>query len=441
MPKVSSKLKKPLQRPKGTYDILPDDQKYWEKARKVVKNIALSYGFERIDTPVIEYSDLYAASVGAATDIIEKQMYSFKSRGGDMLSLRPEWTAGVMRAFIENGMVNLSQPVKLYSFGPIFRYEQPQAGRYRQFFQANLEAIGSVDPIYDAQMISAFLIICNELGLKNLKVEINSIGCGKCRPPFRNQLLRYYKPRFTKLCKDCKRRLKDNPLRLLDCKEETCQELKANAPNLIDNLCEDCHDHFKSVLEYLDETEVPYALNLHLVRGLDYYTKTVFEVFLEDEHLNNGDEKTHQRSKLALGGGGRYDELSKLLGGRDVPAVGAGIGIDRVIEAMKSQNVKIAPLLRPEIFLVQLGSLSKKKCLKLFEELRKDGLSVAEAFGKDSIKAQLKAADRLGVKISLILGQKEVVDGMIIVREMDSGAQESVPIEKVIKVVREKLKK
>ena len=203
MPKVSSKLKKPLQRPKGTYDILPDDQKYWEKARKVVKNIALSYGFERIDTPVIEYSDLYAASVGAATDIIEKQMYSFKSRGGDMLSLRPEWTAGVMRAFIENGMVNLSQPVKLYSFGPIFRYEQPQAGRYRQFFQANLEAIGSVDPIYDAQMISAFLIICNELGLKNLKVEINSIGCGKCRPPFRNQLLRYYKPRFTKLCKDC----------------------------------------------------------------------------------------------------------------------------------------------------------------------------------------------------------------------------------------------
>lgn len=297
MPKISSKLKKPLQRPKGTYDILPDDQKYWEKARKVVKNIALSYGFERIDTPVIEYSDLYAASVGAATDIIEKQMYSFKSRGGDMLSLRPEWTAGVMRAFIENGMVNLSQPVKLYSFGPIFRYEQPQAGRYRQFFQANLEAIGSVDPIYDAQMISAFLIICNELGLKNLKVEINSIGCGKCRPPFRNQLLRYYKPRFTKLCKDCKRRLKDNPLRLLDCKEETCQELKANAPNLIDNLCEDCHGHFKSVLEYLDETEVPYALNLHLVRGLDYYTKTVFEVFLEDEHLDNGDEKTHQRSK------------------------------------------------------------------------------------------------------------------------------------------------
>lgn len=441
MSRKPSKLKQPVQRPKGTYDILPEDQRYWEKARKIVKNVALGYGFERLDTPVIEYADLYAASVGEVTDIVEKQMYSFKSRGGDMLSLRPEWTAGVMRAYIESGMISLTQPVKLYSIGPVFRYEQPQAGRYRQFFQANLEVIGSPDPIYDAQTINAFLVICSELGLKNMNIEINSIGCSKCRPPFRNQLQRYYKPRFSKLCKDCKRRFKENPLRLLDCKEETCEELKLNAPNLIDNLCEECHDHFKAVLEYLDETEVPYSLNLRLVRGLDYYTKTVFEVFLEDEHLSKESERIHQRTKLALGGGGRYDDLSKVLGGKDMPAVGAGIGIDRVVEAMKKQNVRAASLWHPEVFLVQLGALSKKKCLKLFEDLRKEGLSVAEAFGKDSIKAQLKVADRLAVKISLILGQKEAVDGMIIVREMDSGTQESVPLEKVVKVVREKLKK
>ncbi|OGD24000.1 histidine--tRNA ligase [Candidatus Azambacteria bacterium RBG_16_47_10] len=438
---MTAKAKKQFQAPKGTFDILPEDQKYWEKVRKVIKHVAIGYGFERIDTPAIESSDLYALSAGETTDVVEKQMYTFKSRGGDPLTLRPEGTISVMRSFLEHGMQQLPQPVKLYYMAPMFRYEQPQAGRYRQHHQAGFEVLGDQDPIYDAQVIYVCLLAGEELGLKNLSVEINSIGCSKCRPAYRSQLLRYYRSRTAKLCKDCKRRMKKNPLRLLDCKEEKCQQMHVNAPNLIDHLCQECHDHFKLVLEYLDETSIPYVLNSHLVRGFDYYTKTVFEVFLEDEHVEGGSEKSHQRSKLALGGGGRYDNLAKALGGKDVPAVGGSLGMERIIGVMKKQDVKVPTLFKPEVFLIQLGALSKKKSLRLFEDLRKAGIVVAESFGKDSIKAQLRSADRLGVKISLILGQKEAIDGVVLLREMDSGVQESVELEKIIKVVKDRLKK
>ena len=438
---MTAKAKKQFQAPKGTFDILPEDQKYWEKVRKVIKHVAIGYGFERIDTPAIESSDLYALSAGETTDVVEKQMYTFKSRGGDPLTLRPEGTISVMRSFLEHGMQQLPQPVKLYYMAPMFRYEQPQAGRYRQHHQAGFEVLGDQDPIYDAQVIYVCLLAGEELGLKNLSVEINSIGCSKCRPAYRSQLLRYYRSRTAKLCKDCKRRMKKNPLRLLDCKEEKCQQMHVNAPNLIDHLCQECHDHFKLVLEYLDETSIPYVLNSHLVRGFDYYTKTVFEVFLEDEHVEGGSEKSHQRSKLALGGGGRYDNLAKALGGKDVPAVGGSLGMERIIGVMKKQDVKVPTLFKPEVFLIQLGALSKKKSLRLFEDLRKAGIVVAESFGKDSIKAQLRSADRLGVKISLILGQKEAIDGVVLLREMDSGVQESVELEKIITVVKDRLKK
>ncbi|MBI1755350.1 histidine--tRNA ligase [Candidatus Azambacteria bacterium] len=435
------KPKKQFQAPKGTFDILPEDQKYWEKVRKVVKHVALGYGFERIDTPILEDAELFSLSEGETTDVVEKQMYTFRTKGGDVVALRPEGTPSIMRAYVERGMTNAPQPVKLYYLAPMFRYEQPQAGRYRQHHQAGLEVIGDQNPIYDAQIISMCIAVGVELGLKNLNVEINSLGCPKCRPAYRTQLARYFKARAPRLCKDCKRRLKYNPLRLLDCKEEQCQELKANAPNLIDSLCQECHDHFKAVLEYLDELAVPYALNPHLVRGFDYYTKTVFELFLEDEHAEGGSEKTHERSRLALGGGGRYDALGKILSGKDVPAAGAGIGMERLIGVMKKQGVKIPPLYRPEVFLAQLGAFARKKSLKLFEELRHSGIMVAESFGKDSIKAQLRSADRAGVKITLILGQKEAIDGVILMRDMETGAQESVELEKIVKVIKEKLKK
>ncbi len=435
------KAKKSFQVPRGTFDILPKDQKYWERLKTVVRKSSLHYGFGRIDTPIFENAELFEVSVGVSTDILEKQMYAFKTKGKDLVALRPEGTAGVVRAYVENGMMNMSQPVKLYYIGPMFRHERPQAGRFRQFHQVGFEVLGDIDSIYDAQIISLFLRICGDLGLKNLNVEVNSIGCKVCRPIYRKQLLKYYRSRIKGACSDCKKRIKINPLRLLDCKDEKCQPIKVNAPNLIDNLCKECHDHFRSVLEFLDELEIPYSLNPHLVRGLDYYTKTVFEVFLEDEHLEKRSELTHKRSKLAIGGGGRFDNLVRLIGGKDVPAVGAAMGIERIIEVMKFQNVKIPDIIKAQVFLVQIGELGRKKSLKLFNELSKAGIFVSEAFGRNSISSQLRIADKFGAKISLIIGQKEAIDGDIILRDMETGSQEVIPIEKIIKTVKDRLKR
>ena len=435
------KSKKSFQAPKGTSDILPEEQKYWEKIRGVAKALSSHYGFGRIDTPLFEDAALYEASVGDATDIVQKQMYTFKTKGKQDVALRPEGTASIARAYIENGMSSMSQPVKLYYIGPMFRYEQPQAGRFRQFRQLGFEVIGDLDPIYDAQIINVFLKTCSGLGLKNLNVEINSIGCKQCRPAYRSQLLKYYRSRIKGACTTCKKRIKINPLRLLDCKDEKCQPIKVNAPTLIDNLCKECHDHFKSVLEFLDELEIPYSLNPHLVRGLDYYTKTVFEVFLEDEHLEGGSEKTHTQGKLALGGGGRFDTLVKMLGGKDTPAVGSALGLERIIDAMKLQNARVASLNKAQVFLVQVGDLGKKKSLKIFDELSEAGIYIRESFGRNSLSSQLRMADKMGAKISLIIGQKEAIDGDVIMRDMESGAQETIPIEKIIPALKNKLKK
>ncbi|MBI3671598.1 histidine--tRNA ligase [Candidatus Azambacteria bacterium] len=433
--------KQSFQTPKGTFDILPSEQKYWEKVREVFKNVSMHYGFGRIDTPIFEDADLYEATVGETTDIIERQMYVFKSKGKDTLALRPEGTASIARSYVENGMINLSQPVKLSYIGPMFRYEQPQSGRYRQFHQVGFEILGDQDPVYDAQIINVFLKFCAQLGLKNLNVEVNSIGCKQCRASYRTQLLRYYKPRLRGVCADCKKRAKLNPLRLLDCKEEKCQPIKANAPSLVDNLCKECHDHFKLVLEFLDELAVPYSLNPHMVRGLDYYTKTVFEVFLEDEHLEGGSEKTHKKSKLAIGGGGRFDDLIKMVGGKSTPAVGAALGMERVIGVMKKQGIKVSDHSKPQVFLVQVGDLGKKKCVKLFDELSDAGLHVLESFGRNSLSSQLRIADKFGAKMALIIGQKEAIDGDVIMRDMESGAQENIPIEKIVKTIKERIKK
>lgn len=432
MPKIA---KKSFQTPKGTVDILPEDQKYFEKINKVVKETARDYGFEKIDTPMFEDTDLYLQGVGASTDIVEKQMYTFKTQGGDSITLRPEFTAGIARAYNQHGMFNIPQPVKFWYMGPVFRYEKPQEGRYRQFSQFGFEILGDQDPAYDAQAIKMTLNIFKALGLKDIGVEVNSIGCKNCRNAYRKELLSYYKSRVNKMCKDCKRRYKENPLRLLDCKEEECAEYKAGAPHSVDKLCEECKPHFKGVLEILDELEVPYVLNHFLVRGLDYYSKTVFEFF---PHV---DDTENRASQSALGGGGRYDYLVEMVGGRPTPAVGVACGVERIVAMMKKENVRMPAERVPNVFLAQLGSFAKKKAMKLFEELNDAGISVDESFGKDSIKSQLKSADRVGAKFSLILGQKEALDGTVILREMSSGSQEIVPVEKIIKVLKARLEK
>lgn len=434
--KTKTKAKMPPpQSLKGVYDILPQDQSHWEFIKSTVKKLAEFYGFQRVDTPIIEDTSLFIRTTGEATDIVEKQMYTFKTKGNDSLTLRPENTPGVARAYIEHGMANLQHPVKLYYFGPMFRHESPQRGRYRQFHQFGFETLGFNDPALDVQVIQLFYNILQALKIKNIIIQINSIGCPSCRPAYRAILTDYYRGHSAKLCSDCKKRLKQNPLRLLDCKQEKCVQLKNQAPQILDHLCEECHNHFKNVLEFLDELELPYILNYHLVRGLDYYTKTVFEFFTDKK------EKDDELA-IALGGGGRYDNLMEILGGKPTPAVGLAAGVERIISQMKYSDVKVpSPALIAKVFLAQLGTLGKKKSLKLFEQFRAAGIPIMESLGRDSVKSQIKIADRLKIRYTLILGQKEAFEGNIILRDMDSGAQETIRLDKIIDVIKKRLKK
>ncbi len=427
---MTKKSKNKFQAPRGMRDILPEDRIYWDKVEQTIKNLSRSYGFEFLETPILEDTELFVKGTGQNTDIVEKEMFSLRTKGGDKLTLRPEFTPSIIRAYLENGFSALSHPVKLYSIGPIFRYERPQKGRYRQSYQANFETIGEEDPILDAQLIQLFFSISKSLGIKNLITQINSIGCSSCRPIYRKKLINFYRSRKKDLCSDCKKRYQQNPLRVLDCKNSKCIEISEGAPQIIDHLCNDCHNHFKSVLEYLDEIEIPYILNSRLVRGLDYYTKTVFEIWPEDE----------SGRQIALAGGGRYDGLVKLLGGKDVQGTGFAIGLDRIINLMKEREIKIPSKARSLIFLIQLGEIGKKKSLKLFEDLRQAGLDVDNSFSRNTMRAQLKKADKQGARFTLILGQKEVLDGTIIIRDMNSSSQETVPLNKVVEKLKKKIK-
>lgn len=427
---MSKKLK--FQVPKGMHDILAPEQGYFRKIYDICENLAHFYQFEKIETPILEDSQVFLKGIGLATDIVNKQMFNLKTRGGDYLTLRPEGTAPVVRAYIEQGMFNLPQPIKLWYFSPFFRYEHPQAGRYRQFWQFGFEVFGEESSVLDAQIIQIFFNILTELKIKNLIVEINSIGDSQCRPYYKKLLVSYFKSREASLCHDCKRRLKENPLRILDCKEEKCRQVRSQAPQILDHLCDACKKHFKEVLEFLDEIELPYHLNPYLVRGLDYYTKTVFEI-LEDSEEG--------RRMGSLAGGGRYDNLVKVLGGKPTPACGGAGGIERIISVMKGKKIKLPELPLAKVFLAQIGSLAKRKSLKLMEDFRKEKILIAESFGRDSLKSQLNRADRLGVKYVLILGQKEALEGTIIIRDMRIGRQEIVKSDKAVREIKKMLKK
>jgi len=425
-------MKKPkFHSPTGMHDTLAEDQKYFQKIYDIVKEIASFYNFQKIETPILEETELFSRGIGLATDVVQKEMFSFKTKGGDVLTLRPEGTAPVVRAYIENGMQNLPQPVKLWYWGPFFRYEKPQLGRYRQFWQFGLEVLGEESSIIDAQIIQIFYNILRELKFKNLIIEVNSIGDSACRPYYKKLLVSYLKGRIDGLCQNCKRRIKENPLRILDCKEEKCQRIVSQGPQMIDELCETCHQHFKEVLEFLDEIELPYHLNPYLVRGLDYYTRTIFEIY---------DGQERGRALGALAGGGRYDALIKILGGTDTPACGAAGGIERIISLMKEKAIILKKEKVPQIFLSQLGNLAKRKSLKLIEDFRREGILISESLGRNSLKVQLQIADKIGAKYTLILGQKEALEGTIIIRDMVNGRQETVKFEKLVKEMKKRLK-
>lgn len=426
-------MKKPkFQAPIGMHDILGEDQKYFQKIYDVCEDIANFYNFQKIETPILEESELFSRGVGPSTDIVEKQMFSLRTKGGDLLTLRPEGTAPVVRAFIENGMRSLPQPVKIWYFSPFFRYERPQSGRFRQFWNFGFEVLGEKSPVIDAQLIQIFYNILKSLKFKNQIVEINSIGANCCRPYYKKLLSNYFKTHQTSLCNNCQRRFRENVLRILDCKGEKCQPIKSQAPQIIDHLCDECHNHFKEVLEFLDEIELPYRLNPYLVRGLDYYTKTVYEFF----------EDTKEGKEIgALVSGGRYDNLVKLLRGKDTPGCGGAGGVERIISLMKNKEFKFSEYSSSNVFLAQLGQKAKRKSLQIMEDFRKAKIRISESFGRDSLKAQLNRANKIGVKYTLIFGQKEAIDGTIIIRDMKTGNQEIVNIEKVVEKIRQRLKK
>lgn len=425
-----NKPKTILQSPKGMRDILSEDYAFYQNIFDLSEEISSYYGFQPIQTPHLEKTELFTASLGETTDIVEKEMYSLKTKGGDKLTLRPEGTAPILRAYIEHGMHTLPQPVMLWYKGSYFRHEKPQKGRFREFQQFGLEIIGEQKPIAEATIIKILTSIFNELGIGPVVVHINSLGDKDCRASYRKELLAYYRKHGKNLCKDCKRRIKENPLRLLDCKEPGCAELKQKAPQMIDYLCNPCKQHLKETLEFLDSNDIAYMFNNQLVRGLDYYTRTVFEIFEENADHNQS---------FALAAGGRYDCLAKTLGKKEFPAAGGALGVERIMELMREKNITPRQKRAPKIFFVQLGSTAKYKSLEIIDMFRKARVPLAQSISKDNIRGQLKLASRLKVAYALILGQKEALENSIIIRNMDTGAQETAPMEKVVEIVKKKL--
>jgi len=415
-----------IQALKGFKDILPEHQKFWNFVAEKVKDTAEDYSFQKIDTPVLESALLFQRTIGEETDIVAKEMYTFTDKSGELITMRPEMTAPVARAYIEHGMISWPQPVKLWYLASLFRHENTQAGRLREHHQFGFEVLGGAEPELDAELVIVAQGLYKSFGLEP-EIEINSIGCSTCRREYIKSLKKFLRDK--KVCETCEGRLERNPLRVLDCKEKKCQENLVEAPQILDSLCEDCKNHFVKVLEILDDNSIGYNLNPYLVRGLDYYNRTVFEIFT----------KSQTEDKMALGGGGRYDYLIEQIGGRPTPAVGFAGGLERVIIKIRELGFEIKEEGHGDVFVAQLGDEARKKCMKLFNELRKHGVKTREAFNKKGLTEQLEIANRLKVKYALILGQKEIMDGTIIIRDMESGIQEIIDLEKVVPEIKRRL--
>ena len=413
-----------FQAPRGTADHLPEEQKYWRYIESKSLEVAERFGFGRIDTPAFEDSNLFIRSVGEGTDIVEKEMYTFDDRGGDSVTLRPEGTAPVCRAYLEHGMHNLPQPVRMYYFCPVFRYERPQAGRFRQHHQFGVEVLGDADPSVDAEVIEVAWELMIALGLTDINLLINSVGDAKCRPAYVTKLKEYYSSHKASLCPDCQARMDRNPLRLLDCKVETCHSLGNDAPRSTENLCEECNDHWAKLLTYLDTMELPYQIDHRLVRGLDYYTRTVFEV----QPVDAGGQST-------ICGGGRYDGLITELGGRETPGIGFATGLERLTLNLKRNNVQVPNLPSPQFLVANVGEGARNAALKLSVRLRRAGIGAILSSGSRGLRGQMRQANALEIPYTLILGDDEIEKGEVVVRDMESSLQESKPIDEFMENV------
>jgi histidyl-tRNA synthetase len=413
-----------FQTARGTQDILPAEQPYWRYVEKAIAEITRLYGYQRIDTPIFEDTGLFKRA-GEYTDIVQKEMYTFDDLGHNSLTLKPEGTTAVCRAYVQHGMQNLPQPVKLYYISPTFRYERPQAGRFRQHYQFGCEAIGDDDPALDAEVIDMAWRFYQSMGLTKIQLQINSIGCKVCRPQYLASLTNYYRQYEGTLCADCKNRIDKNPLRLLDCKQASCQGLAENAPHGIDALCPECAAHYEKLKKYLGILGIPSRVNHRLVRGLDYYTRTVFEIQPEVE----GGQST-------IGGGGRYDGLIEEVGGKPTPGIGFATGIERIILNLKNENISVPGVPPLQAYVAYMGETAAAAAFKLTADLRQAGISAISATGSKSLKAQLRQANTQGAVYAVIIGEDEVKAGTAALRHMADAVQETVPVEELVKKLR-----
>ena len=411
---------------KGTKDVLPGESHLWQSLEYNIRFLTSLYGFREIRTPVIEHTELFLRGVGDTTDIVQKETYTFDDRGGRSITLKPEGTGGAVRAFVEAGLFNEPQPTKMYYLNcPVFRYEKPQAGRLREHHQFGVEVFGSASPYTDAEVISLALALFQTLGLEGLVVHINSIGCPNCRPEYQKKLKEYFAPHIKEMCKDCQSRFDRNPLRLLDCKNPHDQELAAGAPSLEECLCEECKAHFEGLKELLTAAGVDYVVDHNLVRGLDYYTKTAFEI----QYAPLG-------AQSAVCGGGRYDGLIEEIGGPATPGIGFAMGMERVLLAIESQNLLPQFDNSIDVFVVCPGSANFTLAFKEAIALRREGLKVEFDFLGRSMKAQMKQANRLAAKYVLILGEDEVARGCAVLRNMSTSEQTEIPIQDITSILK-----
>lgn len=403
--------------PKGTLDILPEDAGMWQIMEMVAKTEAELNGFSEIRTPVFEHTELFLRGVGDTTDVVEKQMYTFEDKGGRSITLRPEGTAGVVRSMLEHGLYNNGYPIKLYYNTSCYRYEKPQTGRYREFRQFGVEMFGAAEPVADAQVIAMGMSTLARLGLENITLLLNSIGCPECRAEYREALKEYFRPHVDELCETCKSRLDRNPMRILDCKSPVCSALAEKAPRIIDYICDDCREHYTAVKKALDSVGVKYTEDSSLVRGLDYYTRTVFEFVAADIGAQS-----------SIGGGGRYDGLIEELGGKPTSGLGYAFGMDRIALALKAQNIKIEDESRPEIFVAAMGAEAEIKAFSLINELHNCGIKTeCEVCGR-GLKAQMKYADKIGARFTIVLGDNEIETGKAEMKNMKNGEKSEISI-------------
>jgi len=404
---------------KGFKDILPHETPLWQWVEAEARGVFNAFGFKEIRTPLLEKTELFTRSIGQDTDIVSKEMYTIIDSKGGGLTMRPEATSSVVRAYIQNRLYMDNPVQKLYSIGPMFRHERPQKGRFRQFHQINAELFGDPGPVSDADIIIMVMHLFNKLGLDDVTLNINSLGCPDCRAIFRERLRAYLAERSGPLCEDCRRRAEANPLRVFDCKVESCREIVKEAPSILDFICEDCSRHFALLKEYLNDADIHYTVNHRLVRGLDYYSRTTFEIQTDRLGAQN-----------AVAGGGRYDGLVKQLGGPDHPGIGFGIGIERLTSLLEG-SIRIDDC-KPELFMAGLGANAEKKVFGWVNELRKSGISVEMEYGSKGLKAQMKKADRLGAKRVLIVGDDELASGKGILRDMATKTQQEVGLNNLV---------